>query len=103
MIVGPLASLFPVVGTIVNITMRIMYLASGVLFTIDSRIPQKYISILVLNPVTHLLELLRASFFPVYSENVLFLDLNYVLMFTGVTWVIGIILTRKMMKWIMER
>lgn len=55
----------PQARAIVRISLMPLYFVSGVIFPVHT-IPPQYLPLLQLNPVLHLIELSRASFFPQY-------------------------------------
>ncbi|WP_304351565.1 ABC transporter permease [Comamonas testosteroni] len=65
LILSVLSDLVPEAGNLVMFLLRPLYFVSGAMFPL-SAIPIKYREWAFLNPFAHGLELLRASFFPVY-------------------------------------
>lgn len=99
-----LTAIAPFVNSIdifVGALLRVMYLTSGVLFSID-RIPERYHDLLYWNPMIHLMELIREGFFFSYFPVASFTDSQYSLMFACSFIFIGLIMVSRMKKWILR-
>jgi capsular polysaccharide transport system permease protein len=97
-----LDAMIPVTRTIVNLSLRIAFIISGVLFSVTA-VPLEYRRYLTWNPVMYILEHTRAAYFAVYDPVLTDGGLSYVLVITGTAWLGGLILIRRMRKWILQR
>jgi capsular polysaccharide transport system permease protein len=79
---------------------RILYFSSGVIITID-RIPLQYHDELAWNPLLQLVEMMRTAFFSAYDTSDYFGDWFYVAGWILVLWLIGLVMLRKLMWWIL--
>ncbi|PIR34249.1 MAG: hypothetical protein COV36_01305 [Alphaproteobacteria bacterium CG11_big_fil_rev_8_21_14_0_20_44_7] len=96
----PVAALFPVVDTIVAILIRVMYLISGVIFSID-RIPPKYYDYISWNPVLHCIQLFRSELLTGINAKDEFSNLPYVLGVTGILFLAGLVLQKRLNRFIL--
>ncbi len=82
--------LFPEVGKVTDMLFRPLYFVSGVMYP-PSAIPPAYQDWLLLNPLVHGIELIRAAFFPQY-HTVSGVSVTYIAGFTMVTMCLGLAL-----------
>lgn len=93
MICLSITSVFPSVQPLIQGMLRILYFSSGVMFTL-TRMPLELQPYLMLNPVLHTLELLRAAFFESY-QTVPSVSLNYALAYALIQWIVGAMLMKR--------
>lgn len=65
LICSVVSELIPEIGKIIRITMFPLYLISGVLFPLNF-LPEKFHSLILINPIVHSIELMRTFFFDSY-------------------------------------
>ncbi|MDD2829548.1 MAG: ABC transporter permease [Sulfuricurvum sp.] len=78
--VSMLAHAFSITKVIVNAVITVLYLVSGVMFPIWL-IPAEYLSVLQYNPVLHVIEIFRESFFS-YYPTIEGITIGYPIFFT---------------------
>jgi capsular polysaccharide transport system permease protein len=86
---------------IVKFMQRFLYFTSGVFFAIE-RLPQEASSYVQWNPVLHIMHMLRADFFPQMPLKPEFSNLYFVYFLIPVLWIMGMTMTKKFMKYILE-
>ena len=91
LITSALKIFLPSVTIISNTIIRILYLTSGVIFSIKI-IPERYYDILYYNPFVHCMEIIRGGFFQAYFPKEVFQDVNYVITFALILIFLGVIL-----------
>lgn len=91
-----LADISKEIEKFVSVVFLLLYLMSGVLYSIQMIAPQ-FREYLLLNPLIHIFELMRNAVSPSY-ELVSGIDLNYVLIWTVVTLFIGLLLYKRFEK-----
>ena len=77
MMCSSLAVLYPILGEIVPIVLRIMFFTSGVFFSIDRRFPSFLIKYLWYNPMLQLIEWGRhclSQGYPVFNDNLFYVS-----------------------------
>lgn len=97
-----LVGLIPQLQTLVSVFMRIMIMISGAIFSVFV-FPPEVREYLTWNPLLHVLEYIRSSFFPVYESDITKGSLSYVWKVTGVLWFFGLILVRRIRSRMLER
>ncbi len=96
-----LNSHFPITQVIWQQCGRILYFTSGVIITAD-RIPAQYYDELAWNPLFQMVEFLRSAFFPTYDSSQYFNDWFYVACWILGLWLVGLVLQKKWMWWILR-
>lgn len=91
---------FPTWKNIWNILSRPMMIVSGVLFLYES-VPPAFEGVLWYNPLTHVIGLMRAGFFPAYVP--LYVSVSYVLVVSLTLFLIGIYLLRRHSSFLIEQ
>jgi capsular polysaccharide transport system permease protein len=84
-------AIFPLTEKIVSVVLRVMYLASGVIFLYEM-IPYQYRIYVIYNPVLHLINMVRESFFTQIAYDATFMNAQYVFTFFGVMFASSILL-----------
>jgi len=102
LIVSSINVFIPSCGLVVNAVLRVTYLTSGVIFSIDSRIPYNYHDILYYNPIVHCMEILRAGFFFEYTQNEHFMDYSYLSILSLASIFIGLITINRSKAWVLK-
>ena len=97
----PFVSMFPMIDYGVKMTIRIMYLTSGVFFSLE-RLPHAMLQYVTWNPLLHIIQQSRSDFFPQLVLKSEYSDLTYVMSLTAAFWLLGMILFRKLFKYIIE-
>ena len=97
----PLSALSGLVDHVIRFVQRIMYFTSGIFFAIE-RLPHESYPYLIWNPVLHIMHMLRADFFPQVDLKSQFSNLYYIYFLVPLLWLLGITLTKKFMKQILE-
>lgn len=92
---------FPVTQIIWQQSGRILYFTSGVIITAD-RIPVQYYDEMAWNPLFQMVEFLRSASFPTYDSSLYFNDWFYVLCWILGLWLVGLVLQRKWLWWILR-
>ncbi len=95
-----LIGLFPVWDVIWSILTRPLFIASGVIFIYED-LPTVAQNILWYNPLMHLTGLFREGIYPTYTP--VYIDLTYVLFFSMISLTLGLILTRRYNRVILNR
>ncbi len=98
---SPLSAMFPSVAVITTMVLRLLYFASGVLFSME-RIPPQYYELFAWNPVLQMLEMLRSNFFLTYNGLEIFKDYGYVSVCIILALFVGLRLMRKGTRWLLE-
>lgn len=80
---------------------RVLYFGSGVIITID-RIPAQYYDEMAWNPLLQLVEMIRSAFFSTYDTGYYFGDWFYVVCWILGLWLIGLVMLKKSMWWILS-
>jgi len=93
LVASVLMELVPEMEHVLKILMLPLYLISGVILPLAT-IPQPYLSLLLLNPIAHGLELARAGFFP-YYHTVQGLSMEYLYAWGISSLFLGLILYRR--------
>ncbi|MBE7527706.1 ABC transporter permease [Nitrosomonas sp.] len=93
LVASVLMALVPEMEHILKILMLPLYLISGVIMPLVV-IPQPYLDLLMLNPIAHGLELVRAGFFP-YYHTVQGLSMEYLYAWAIVSLFLGLMLYRR--------
>lgn len=93
LVASVLMALVPEMEHILKILMLPLYLISGVIWPLAA-IPQPYLDLLLLNPIAHGLELVRAGFFP-YYHAVQGLSMEYLYCWAIVSLFLGLLLYRR--------
>ncbi len=101
MLMLPLVAVLPVLSAFSKLIIRVMYFTSGVFFSID-RLPQPIVEVLGWNPLLQLIHMLRTSFFPQMMPHPEYSNLPYVLFVIASMWLLGMILSKKLYKYILE-
>ena len=83
------------IGKLVNIAMMFLMFGSAVFYSLES-IPSKIASILLVNPVTHFMEMIHGWYF--YGLDDRFVNYNYILLWTLSTLFLGLWLYRYLEK-----
>jgi len=96
-----LNSQFPITQVIWQQCARILYFTSGVIITAD-RIPKQYYDEIGWNPLFQMVEFLRSAFFPTYDSSQYFNDWFYVICWILGLWLVGLVLQRKWLWWILR-
>ena len=96
-----ITSVVEAVETFQRFLIRIMYICSGVFFSID-RIPHYIGEYIIWNPLLHLMHMIRADFFPQIPMKPEYSNLNYVLILTALTWLLALVLTKRLIIFIMD-
>ena len=95
-----LASLFPVIERLVPpLTIRPLFFISGIFFTIDS-IPETFQQLALINPILHIIELIRSACFPAYHSPQA--DPWYTLSFTLFVVFLGLVSQRAFRKRLLQ-
>lgn len=80
---------FPAYEQIFNIVNRPLFLVSGVFFLVDS-IPHPYQSVVLLNPLAHIIMIFRTGFYPEYRA--IGADLEYLYLLSFLTFFVGMLI-----------
>lgn len=96
-----LYALFESATTYINILVKVTYYASGILFSINI-IPLEYHGYLKHVPTVHLFEIIRHNCFAEFTEIEYFLDYKYVLFFASIQMLIGLLLIKRVKKWLLR-
>jgi capsular polysaccharide transport system permease protein len=100
-ILMPLLSIVRFLEHVVKLFQRVIYLTSGVFFSVE-RLPHEAQSYLEWNPMLQLLHGIRADFFYQMPLNPRFNDPEYVVFLIMSLWVFGIVLTKKLFRYVIE-
>jgi capsular polysaccharide transport system permease protein len=95
-----LFGLFPIWEVVWSILTRPLFIASGVIFIYED-LPAFAQDILWWNPIFHLTGLARSGFYTTYSPT--YIDILYVLKFSLITLALGLLLTRRYNREILNR
>ena len=98
MVLLPIAGKFKVVDDIVSIALKIAYITSGVMFSIE-RLPSFLQEYLLYNPMLHGVEYIRSGFFFDYGDHI---DLGYMGLFIVVSVMFGLIFIQKFKRMILD-
>ena len=99
-ILMPLTSMFRVTQYIVSFAIKALYLSSGIIFAIE-RLPLYITKYLSWNPLLQIIYMLRADFFPQLHPRQEFGSIWYVISLIAISWLFGIVLTKRTMIHIM--
>lgn len=101
MILLSLVSVFPATQPVIAAVLRVLYFASGVIFSVN-RIPHHVYEYLQWNPLLHVMESLRAAFFENYYPLPWASDLQYAFICALCMWVLGSVLVKRTYRIIIE-
>lgn len=96
-----LNSLFPITQIIWQQCNRVLFFTSNVIITTE-RLPAKYYDELAWNPLFQMGAFMRTAFFPTYDSSQYFNDWFYVICWILGLWLIGLVLQRKWIWWILQ-
>ncbi len=98
----PFVNAFPFLEKVIGIVMRVIYLTSGVIYSI-SKLPLEWQEYAAYNPFLHILEYIRTGFFPSHAESSAdFLDMSYCLKVTVVLLISGLAFKKTLKHMILE-
>lgn len=92
--------IYPTWHSLWQIITRPLFLISGVFFTPES-LPPAIREILLINPIVHIIGLMRRGFYPTYSAD--YVNFPYVLFMCSATFVIGLLAVYKFQGSLIER
>lgn len=87
-----LSSLYPIYERVWSIATRPLLLVSGVFYTFES-LPQSVQSLLIYNPLVHIVGQMRRGFYPDYAAD--YVSINYVFMWAAIVGVFGLFFLRR--------
>ncbi len=97
----PFSSMFKMTDHVIKATIRLMYIGSGVFFSVN-KMPPRAIEYVVWNPLLHIIQHVRSDFFAELTLNPAYGNMTYVAVLTAVLWVFGMVLFKRLFKYIIE-
>lgn len=96
-----LNSIYPVTEALLKAVFRILYFMSGIMFSIE-KVPTEYREYFLYNPIFHIINLFRESFFKEYEYDPERMNYYFITSFFSIMFLIGVYMLKKYKKFILE-